>query len=122
MPAPIRAALTRYRVMAYLTGVLLAVMTVVGLPFKYVFDGQATWYAIGWVGHGWAYVIYVGVALDLAFRLRWSLVRSLLVVLAGTIPFMSFVAEHYVSRDVRRGYDDPTPVEGPAQSADRGRH
>lgn len=92
--------------MAYATGVLLAFMTVVGLPYKYLFleEGAqpAAWYAVGWILHGWIYIAYVAVALDLVFRLRWGPVRALGVVLAGTIPFMSFVAERRVSRAVER--------------------
>jgi integral membrane protein len=39
--------------------------------------------------------------LQLGLRLRWNVVRLALVMLAGTIPTMSFVAEHFVTRDVR---------------------
>ncbi len=99
-PKNVSAALTRYRVMAYITGVLLAFMTVVGLPYKFFVGGDPVWYAMGWMFHGWAYIIYVAVSLDLVFRLRWDLVRALGVVLAGTIPFMSFVAERRVTRAV----------------------
>lgn len=95
-------ALLRFQVMAYLTGVLLAFLTVVGLPYKYLFDGDAAWYSIGWMLHGWFYVAYVVVSLDLVFRLRWSLLRALGVLIAGTIPFMSFVAERYVTKAVHR--------------------
>lgn len=94
-------ALTRFRVMAFVTGVVLAFMTVVGLPFKYVLGETATWYTIGWQAHGWLYIIYVAVTLDLVFRLRWHLGRAILILLAGTIPFMSFVAERYVTKRVR---------------------
>ena len=96
----VTAALTRYRVMAYTTGFALAFMTVVGLPYKFIVGGHPIWYAMGWMFHGWAYIIYVAVALDLIFRLRWDLLRALAVVLAGTIPFMSFVAERRVTRAV----------------------
>jgi integral membrane protein len=99
-PRGLSGALTRYRVMAYVTGVLLAFMTVVGLPYKYLFGGDAVWYGIGWMLHGWVYIVYVAVALDLVFRMRWSLGRALAVVLAGTIPFMSFVAERKVTHSV----------------------
>ena len=98
----LRGSLARYRVFAYITGVLLAFMTVVGLPYRYFFDGDAAWYSIGWMLHGWVYVAYVATALDLVFRLRWSLLRALGVVLAGTIPFMSFVAERKVTHAVER--------------------
>ena len=103
-PAPIKGlpgALTRFRVMAFVTGVVLAFMTVVGLPYKYVLHESGAWYAIGWQAHGWLYIIYVAVTLDLVFRLRWHLGRAVLILLAGTIPFMSFVAERYVTKRVR---------------------
>ena len=109
-------ALLRYRVMAYVTGVVLAFMTVVGLPFKYLMGQSATWYSVGWVGHGWLYVLYVLAAIDLATRCRWGFVRSVLVLLAGTVPFMSFVAEHYVTKDVKArlaAAAGPSDADGP---------
>jgi len=102
--------------MAYVTGVLLGFMTVVGLPYKYIYGGDAAWYGIGWMLHGWAYVAYVAVALDLVFRMRWALHRALAVVLAGTIPFMSFVAERKVTRSVESQLGAsvvPVPVVAP---------
>lgn len=97
-------ALIRFRIMAFVTGVLLAFMTVVGLPYAKLLLGEgqdpAAWYGLGWMAHGWLYIAYVAVTLDLVFRLRWHVGRALLIALAGTIPFMSFVAERYVSRRV----------------------
>ena len=69
--------------MAYVTGVVLAFMTVVGLPYKYLMGQSATWYSVGWVGHGWLYVLYVLAAIDLATRCRWGFVRSVLDALAA---------------------------------------
>lgn len=94
-------ALLRFQIMAFITGVLLAVMTVIGLPYKYLLDGTAAWYSLGWMAHGWLYIAYVIVSLDLVFRMKWHLGRALLIILAGTIPFMSFVAERWVTRRVR---------------------
>jgi len=99
-------ALIRFRVMAWVTGVLLAVMTVIGLPLKYIFNATdegfaGTFYAVGWVGHGWLYILYLVTALDICFRMRYSVLRTLAVLLAGTLPFASFVAEHLVAKDVR---------------------
>ena len=99
-------ALLRFRVMAWVTGVLLAVMTVVGLPLKYVFEATdsgfaGSFYAIGWQAHGWLYVLYLVTALDICFRLRYSVFRTLAVLIAGTIPFASFFAEHLIAKEVR---------------------
>jgi len=96
----------RFAIMAWVTGVLLAVMAVIGLPLKYVFQLTETGplaaaYAIGWIAHGWLYILYVAASLDICFRLRYSVLKTLGIVLAGTIPFMSFVAEHYVKLRVQ---------------------
>jgi integral membrane protein len=94
----VKPALTRYRVMAYLTGVFLLLLTV-NLILKYVVHTGhlGPWLAIA---HGWLYLIYVIVTVDLWFRTRLDVPRTVLVVLAGTVPFMSFVAERWVRHQV----------------------
>ena len=95
-----RNALLRYRVMAYLVGTLLVVLTLVGLPLKYVYgdDRVVTWTGIP---HGWLYMILIITAVDLGRRAGWSWRRLLLIALAGTVPFLSFVAERSATKDVR---------------------
>lgn len=97
-----RAALTRFRVMAFVTGTVLLAGTI-ALILQKVFDVDhlGVLNAILWVGHGYLYLTYVIVALQLGIRLRWPILRVLLVMAAGTIPTMSFVAEHVVTRDAR---------------------
>ena len=97
-----RNALLRYRVMAYLVGTLLVVLTLVGLPLKYVYgdDRVVTWTGIP---HGWLYMVLIITAVDLGRRAHWSWRRLLLIALAGTVPFLSFVAEHTVTRKMRAG-------------------
>lgn len=106
--------LTRYRVMAWVTGVLLLVLVLVAMPMKYVGDDDRLVSVVG-VLHGWLYMAYLVVAFLLAHRLRWSLGRTVLLLLAGTVPFMSFVAERAVLREVRRPRE-PT-LAGPASRA-----
>jgi len=94
------SALTRFRFMAYATGIMLLVLVFVAMPLKYLADEPGPVDLIGPV-HGLLYFGYVVIVLDLAFRRRWSLWRTLLVMLAGTIPFASFVAERWVTRAER---------------------
>ncbi len=93
------AALTRYRVFAYATGVFLLLLTM-NIVLKYVLDAPhlGDWLAIV---HGWLYLAYVIVTVDLWFRdrrqdRRLPFWRTVGVALAGTIPFASFVAERWV--------------------------
>lgn len=99
LPA-IRGALTRYRVMAYVVGILLVVLVCVGLPLKYIWsDGRV----VTWTGmpHGWLYMILLITAYDLGRRVKWSIKWFLLIMAAGTVPFLSFVAEHFATKNVR---------------------
>lgn len=107
-------ALLRYRIMAWVTGVLLATMCVIFLPLKYVFHATSsgilsTVYSIGWVSHGWLYLLYVAAGLDICFRMRFSVVRTVGVLLAGTIPFASFFADHYVAKSVHARIVEDSP-------------
>jgi integral membrane protein len=98
-----------YRFMAFLTGVIL-LSGCIALILKYATDLRmepGTGYL--WIAHGWCYFVYVIVTAVLGFKLRWPLPRYVLVMLAGTIPTMSFVAEHFVTRAVRNAAQ-PVPA------------
>jgi integral membrane protein len=96
------AALARYRVMAYVVGVLLLVLVLVAMPLKYFADMPGPVAVVG-TGHGFLYAVYLLTAFDLALRARWSAKGTVLVLLAGTVPFLSFVAERIVTRRTRAG-------------------
>ena len=40
-------------------------------------------------------------AYDLGRRVKWSLKWFVMIMLAGTVPFLSFVAEHFATKNVR---------------------
>lgn len=91
-------ALTRYRVMAYVVGAWLILLVLVAMPLKYLADSPTLVEIVGPV-HGFLYMIYLVTTVDLAFRARWSPVKTVLVMLAGTVPFVSFVAERRVTAE-----------------------
>ena len=95
----VRAALKRYRVIAYVVGVMLLVLVFVAMPLKYLGDDPSAVDVVGPL-HGFLYVIYLLGAFDLARRVQWSLGRMVMVALAGTIPFLSFYAERKVSHEL----------------------
>jgi len=95
-------ALKWYRVMAFTTGTVLIAGTVALILQKGAgLDHLDLANAILWVAHGYLFLVYVITALRLGIKLRWSLIKMVLVMAAGTIPTMSFVAEHFVTRDAR---------------------
>ena len=90
----------RFKVMAWLTGVVLAFLTLVAIPYKYIFHFHGTWTQYAWMAHGWLYIVYFIVTLSLALEAKWGWRKSVTYLLAGTIPFMSFVAERKLRREL----------------------
>lgn len=112
----VRSALVRYRVVAYVVGVGLIVLVLVGVPLKYLADQPAVVEVVGPL-HGFLYVVYLLLTLDLAVRCRWHPLRTLLVMLAGTVPFLSFVAERDATRWVGHRFPAGGAPEGRAAPA-----
>jgi integral membrane protein len=96
------AALLRYRVVAYVVGVGLVVLVLIGVPLRYLGHNKSVVAVVGPL-HGFLYMVYLVLVLDLARRFRWNPVRMVLVMLAGTVPFLSFVAERITTAYVRSG-------------------
>jgi integral membrane protein len=105
----VRAALIRYRVMAYTVGVLLILLMLVAVPMKYIGhdDRWVTWFG---VPHGWLYMLLILSAIDLGRRVKWSIRNVIGIALAGTVPFLSFVAEYLARKDVYRRIADSNPI------------
>ncbi|SNQ50123.1 Integral membrane protein [Frankia canadensis] len=96
----IRSALLRYRVIAYVVGVGLILLVCIGMPLKYAGGQDVVVAAVGPI-HGVLYIGYLLCTYDLATRCRIPLPKAVLIMLAGTIPFLSFVAERWVTGRVR---------------------
>ena len=103
------AALLRFRVVAYVVGVFLLVLVFVAVPLKYFADAPMLSAIVGPV-HGFLYMLYLVVGFDVAVRAKWRFGRTILVLLAGTIPVMSFVAERKVTAWVGKADREPTPA------------
>ncbi|MFC8387148.1 DUF3817 domain-containing protein [Nocardia sp. NPDC056952] len=99
--AKITSALQRYRVLAWVTGLWLLLLTVEMIA-KYGFGVDTpSWIA---VVHGWVYFAYLLVTADLAVKVRWPIGRTVGTLIAGTIPLLSFFVEHRNAKDVKQQY------------------
>jgi integral membrane protein len=92
----VAGALTRYRVIAYVVGVCLILLTI-GVVLRYGFGEPRLSQTVSPI-HGFLYMVYLVAVFDLGRRVNWSLARMGAVMLAGTVPFLSFYAERVVSR------------------------
>lgn len=93
------SALTRFRVMAWVAGIGL-ILLCLNMFLHYVLGIETILDLVPRV-HGFVYMGYLVTVFDLSFRMKWPLRRAVLVCLAGTVPFLSFVAEHRVTRQTR---------------------
>lgn len=98
-----------YRVIAYVVGVFLpillvgaiyGVLTVHHVPFSTAAGRPLVEKVIGPI-HGFLYIALLLCVLTVGLRERWNVVFLVLVGLSGTVPFLSFVAERQVTKQVR---------------------
>ncbi|CAM4153665.1 hypothetical protein GCM10009799_21620 [Nocardiopsis rhodophaea] len=134
-----RLPFTLYRVLAYVTGVLLLLLTFVAMPAKYLVGEAARFSLVAapagmeqWFGddtvlmklvalpHGYIYMLYVLVVVWLAMDRRWSAGRTVGVALAGTIPFLGLILEHRLAKAEKAAMDAEAASPGQeAAAADR---
>ncbi|MGW0708840.1 DUF3817 domain-containing protein [Streptomyces sp. NPDC002643] len=106
-----KSVLTRYRVMAYVTGVLLVLLTL-GVIAKYLLklDGADSFTQVIGIAHGWLYVLYLVFAFDLGSKAKWPVRKQLWVLLAGTIPTAAFFVERRITHELGVEAKDASPV------------
>ena len=70
------------------------------MPVKYLFELPDLHSAISWIPmvHGYLYPIYILSAISFAIKARWPLMKMLGLILAGTLPVASLIAERRVVR------------------------
>jgi integral membrane protein len=107
-----QAAVLRYRVMAFITGCLIIIVVFVGIPLQIwahntIISGQVA------TVHGVLYLVYIVFAYMLAIKLHMKMGPTVVLLLAGTVPIMTFVVERWMTRT----YINPALAEQSAQAA-----
>ena len=97
----VKKAWELYRALAILVGTVLAVLTFIAMPYRYLIaKEEVAAYAIAWMIHGYLFPLYVIATFVLSLKLSWPVGKTLLVMLAGTVPLMSFFAERKLAKEV----------------------
>jgi integral membrane protein len=94
-------ALLRYRIAAWIVSVLLILLFCVGIPLQFAAGHKGVDAVVGVVHGVFFFPIYLILTLDLARRVKMSPVRTALTMAAGTVPFVSFLAERSTTQWVR---------------------
>ena len=95
-----KSAVLRFRVMAIIAGVMSLLLWFAYMPIKYIFDAPDMHSAVIWIPmvHGYLYPIYILTAIQFATKARWPIMKMLGLILAGTLPIASLLAERRVVR------------------------
>lgn len=95
-----KSVVLRFRTMAIIAGVMSLLLWFVDLPVVYLFDNPDWKEKVAWIPfvHGWIYLAYVLTAIQFAVKARWPLMKMLGLMLAGTLPVASLIAERRVVR------------------------
>jgi integral membrane protein len=99
-----------YRIMAYVTGTMLIILCFVGIPLQVFAHSDGLEKVVG-TTHGVLYMIYLVVAFTMTrlVRMKAASPGTLIVLLAGTIPVLTFVVERWVTHR----YIDPALAAAP---------
>jgi len=107
------AAVLRYRVMAFITGVLIIIVVFIGIPLQIWGHNTIITNQVGTV-HGFLYIIYVVFAFMLASKLHMKPKPTVILLLAGTVPVMTFVVERWMTRQyINPAMDAAAPAAEP---------
>ena len=110
-----RATFNVYRVLATVVGISIIILVFVALPLNELHRVNPAWIPMGssaqqfgdginkYLGtaHGFIYIAFVFVAFALSRMARWSLPFTVVSLVCGTIPFLSFWAEMRAIRQVK---------------------
>jgi integral membrane protein len=84
------------RIMGFLEGVSFLLLTVVGMPLKYMFDSPTMVKIVG-QAHGFLFMLFVVYTIYVSIYKKWSFGKTTWKVLISSIlPFGTFVVDHYI--------------------------
>ena len=96
-PRAIASALTFFRITAVIAGLAMFVL-IVEMVLKYGMDNDVlSWWS---PVHVLIFIVFAVATANLGFKVGWSVGRMILTLLLACIPFVAFVEERRVVREV----------------------
>jgi integral membrane protein len=99
---------TAYRVLAIAVGIFLLAACIDWLLHHVDSGIPDLWWL--WMMHGYVYIAYLVVAVPFIRKAGWPLNFVALIIVAGLIPILMFVVEHYVSEKYKREHPEVVPA------------
>lgn len=88
----------RLRILAYLEGISFLLLIGIGMPLKYFHAMPTPNLVIGMI-HGFLFIAYSACVIVVMREDKWSLSKTCLALLAGFLPFGTFVADAKLFRN-----------------------
>jgi integral membrane protein len=95
-----KTPMSRFRLMSILCGTTLLIFAFIYMPAKYGFDaiGEGSNFRFFSIFHGYLYIVYILTVLQLGVQKGMSYKTMAGLILAGTIPFVSFFSERKIAK------------------------
>ena len=95
-----KTPMSRFRLMSILCGTTLLILVFIYMPAKYAFDviEEGSNYRYFSIFHGYLYIVYILTVLQLGVQKGMSYKTMAGLILAGTIPFVSFFTERKIAK------------------------
>ncbi|WP_342318318.1 DUF3817 domain-containing protein [Corynebacterium mayonis] len=99
----VKTALTIFSATAWITGVLLLLLTA-RMIMEYIFHMDVA--LLEWVGriHGLAYMAFLLASMNLGLKARWPAMTWGVTAISGVVPFLSFVVEAKRRHEVNKQF------------------
>jgi hypothetical protein len=95
-----KTPMSRFRLMSILCGTTLLIFAFIYMPAKYGFDliEEGSNFRFFSIFHGYLYIVYILTVLQLGVQKGMSYKTMAGLILAGTIPFVSFFTERKIAK------------------------
>lgn len=89
----LKSNLGRLRIVAFLEGLSFILLVCIGMPLKYYGGYTHATQELG-MAHGFLFILYLILAVPVLIQYKWSIITSMLVLLASLFPLGTFIAEY----------------------------
>jgi integral membrane protein len=88
----------RLRVIGLLEGLSFLLLLGIAMPLKYYADMPLAVKYTGWA-HGLLFVLYMGAVAQAALEHKWSVLKTIMAVIASLLPFGPFVLDVQLKKE-----------------------
>jgi len=90
--------LDKFRTLSFIEGISLLILLFIAMPTKYYLDIKMVVPVVGSI-HGLLFLSYMIISLIVSHQRNWSIIKWLIVFLAGVVPFAYYFLDKMLKRE-----------------------